>query len=342
MTENPLMTLNDAEACHAEGQHAAAPGGTIAAVDTFNVLPLMKMLAQEYGLQMLPEERYLEADYLLCDTYRFRYLKHRGVRILVTNENHPADLSQFDYCLTHDTRESDRRLYFPFYRYRMIQDRGAAFDALQTRKPLTEKELISQRRKFCAFVCRNAACRKRNRFVRALSARRRVDCGGPFMNNIGHCVRDKVEFQRGYLFSIAYENEASPGYLTEKIMDAFLARSIPVYWGDPLVTHHFNPEAFVHARDFRSDAELVDYLLRLSEDTPRLLRMLNAPIFRREDESKRFLEGLRGFFDNIFRRGPGAVRRTRWQKVHAVLQNFYGHGLFRSLRRISRRIRGKE
>lgn len=316
--------------------------GTITAVDTFNVSHLLKLLAKEHNLQILPEERYMEADYLLCDTYHFRYLKHRGVRILVTNENHPADLSQFDYCLTHDTRQSDRRLYFPYYRYRMIADEGEAYNAVQNRPPLTEQELTAQKRKFCSFVCRNAACRKRNRFVRTLSARRRVDCGGPFMNNLGYCVKDKVAFQRDYLFSVAYENEAYPGYLTEKIMDAFLARSIPIYWGDPLVTRHFNPEAFIHARDFRSDAELADYLLRLSEDTPRLLRMLNAPVFRNPNEAADYMAEVRSFFSNIIRLGPGAQRRTRWQKIHAVLQNFYGHGLFRFLRRLSRRLRGKE
>lgn len=325
-----------------ESNHKAAQVYTIAAVDTFNVSDLLSLLTQKYGLQALPPERYLEADYLLCDTYHYRYLKYKGVRILVTNENHPADLNQFDYCLTHDIKQNDRKLYFPYYRYRMLRDRGSAFAALQSRPPLTEADLLAQKRKFCAFVCRNGACRKRNSFVKRLSKHRQVDCGGPFMNNLGYCVKDKVEFQQDYLFSIAYENEAYPGYLTEKIMDAFLARSIPIYWGDPLVVEHFNPEAFVHARDFRNDAELADYLLRLAEDTPRLVRMLNAPVFRNENEAQDFLQGFDRFITHIIEKGPGAIRRTRWQRVHAILQNFYGHGLFCFLRRVSRRLRGKE
>lgn len=301
---------------------------------------LKKFLIKNFGMEELPEERYLEADFLLCDTFTYLYLKHPGVRILVTAENHPADLNEFDYTLSHDPRESDRRLYFPYYRYRMLQDEGAAFSALQRRKPLTEQELVEQKRKFCAFVCRNGACRTRNRLVKYLSKRFQVDCGGPFMNNIGYCVPDKVAFQSEYLFSVAYENEASAGYLTEKIMDAFLARSIPIYWGDPQVTRHFNPEAFVHARDFRNLAELADYLQELSNDPKRMVKMLNAPVFLNDNEAQDYIEGLRAFFARIVERGPGAVQRTRWQKMRAFLYNFYGHGLFRSLRRISRRLRG--
>lgn len=50
------------------------------------------------------------------------------------------------------------------------------------------------------------------------------------MNNIGYNVDDKIEFQRKHYFSMAYENEASPGYQTEKIIDAFISRSIPLLW----------------------------------------------------------------------------------------------------------------
>lgn len=314
---------------------------TFAIVDT-ELSELSQLLINEFGLEQLPAERFREADFLLSDTFHFQYLKYSGVRVLVTAENHPADLNEFDYTLTHDLRESERRLYFPYYRYRILKDGGAAFTALQKRPPITEQELIAENRKFCAFVCRNGACRKRNRFVRYLSKLRNVDCGGPFMNNIGYCVPDKIAFQREYLFSIAYENEASPGYLTEKIMDAFFSRSIPIYWGDPHVTRHFNPEAFVHARDFRNKAALAEHVLELSRDPKRMVQMLNAPVFLDNDEVGNYMQSVRAFFSRIIERGPGALQRTRSQRICAVLQNYYGHGFFRTLRRISRALRGME
>lgn len=313
---------------------------TIAQADTFNVSRLSELLEDKFGVERLPRERFLEADFLFCDTFTYVYEKFRGVRIMITAENHPADLNEFDYCLTHDTRENDRMMYLPYYQYRIIEDGGASFTELIQRPDLTADDLKG--RKFCAFVCRNGACRRRNRFAQRLLKRRGLDCGGPFMNNIGRCVDDKIAFQKDYLFSMAFENELAPGYITEKIVDAFLSRTIPIYWGDPGVVKHFNREAFIYAGDFASDDALIDYLLELEKDPVRLLKMLNAPVFCNPNIVQDVQERVLNFFAAIFERGAGATRRTRWQRINAVLQNFYGHGLFRTFRRISRRLRGKK
>ena len=170
---------------------------------------------------------------------------------------------------------------------------------------------------------------------------KRVSCGGPLMNNIGHCVGDKVAFMAQHLFGVAYENESSAGYLTEKLPDALRARCIPIYWGDPTVEETFNPKAFVHARRFKSEKELIQYVLELSGDYGRMADILNAPPLlnpRALDEAE---ARLLAFFTNIFERGPGAIRRTRWQRINAGLSRFYGHGLFLTLRRISRKLRHK-
>ena len=48
------------------------------------------------------------------------------------------------------------------------------------------------------------------------------------------------------------------------------------------------------------------------------------------------------FFARIFERGPGAIRRTRKQRIFGELQKYYGHGLFRTIRYASRKLRGKK
>lgn len=108
-----------------------------------------------------------------------------------------------------------------------------------------------------------------------------------------------------------------------------------------LVEDIFNPEAFVHARRFRSDADLIRYLMDLANDPDRQLQMLNAPIFRDEQIIQRSHQKLVDFFAAIFERGPHDIRRTRAQHLKARLAKYYGHGLFRTLRRISRYLRGK-
>lgn len=309
---------------------------------TYEPTALFAWLSRHFPIRVLPEEECLQADYLICDTFNYAYEQFKGVRILLTGENHPADLNHFDYCLSHDTRESDRRHYFPYWLQTTLFLENLRDKLTTPRAPLTAEELREQKRGFCAFVSYNAAAKKRVNFVKHLMKHRRVSCGGPLFNNVGGRVANKIGFLSEHYFSIAYENEASPGYQTEKITDAFIARSIPLYYGNPLVGQVFNPKAFINAADFRNEDELVDYILKLADDEERLLAMLNEqpllnPALPDEAEA-----ALLAFFTRIFERGPQAIQRTRLQRCLAFLSNFYGHGFFRTYRRISRRIRGKK
>lgn len=309
--------------------------------DTYSQ-PFWEWLHRHFPIRELPEEDYLKADFLICDTFSYNYEKFHGIRILLTGENHPSDINHFDYCLTHDLQETDRCHYLPYWLFSLLFYPGRRALLTSPRTPLTLEQLREQKRDFCAFVSYNAAAKKRVRFVRHLMQHRRVSCGGPLFNNVGGPVKDKVGFLSKHLFSIAYENESAPGYQTEKIVDAFVARSIPLYWGNPHVADIFNPKAFINAADFRTEDELVEHILKLSEDEERLLAMLNEPPLISPTLPDEAEAELLAFFTRIFERGPQAIQRTRLQKIKAGLSHFYGHGLFRTIRRISRRLRGKK
>lgn len=302
---------------------------------------LADWLCAHFPLRFIPEEEYMHADFLLCDTFRFHWEKFPGVRILVTAENHAADLNNFDYCLTHEPVEDDRRHRFPYWQYVTLFDAEARAALTAPRAPLTAEELRARQRDFCAFVSYNGKAKKRVNMVQALMKRRRVSCGGPFMNNIGYRVENKREFLAKHLFSVAYENEATTGYQTEKIVDAFIARSIPLYWGSDMAEEEFNPAAFVHARRYPTQEAFLDDVLAIADNEERLLAMLNAYPLRDPLVLDKAEAELLAFFTRIIERGPKAVQRTRAQKVKAFLAHFYGHGLFRTIRRISRRLRGK-
>jgi hypothetical protein len=102
-------------------------------------------------------------------------------------------------------------------------------------------------RKFCNFLVSNGNCLERNNFFNKLSKYKKVDSGGQFMNNLGYIVKDKREFQSGYKFSIAYENNAyrpqQIGYTTEKIMEPMTVNSIPIYWGNPKIDLEFKEKS---------------------------------------------------------------------------------------------------
>jgi hypothetical protein len=57
--------------------------------------------------------------------------------------------------------------------------------------------------------------------------------------------RDNFSLYRQYRFCLVMENSVAPGYITEKILSAFLGGCIPIYYGSEEIFDVFNRNAFV-------------------------------------------------------------------------------------------------
>lgn len=106
------------------------------------------------------------------------------------------------------------------------------------------------------------------------------DSGGKVHNNVGN-VDDKLDFTSKYSAAIAFENLARKSYITEKIYEAFVANSVPIYWGAEDIELEFNPESYI--RFDSSNQESVNRSLQeifsLLSDKDRLHKMsLTDPI----------------------------------------------------------------
>ncbi len=77
-------------------------------------------------------------------------------------------------------------------------------------------------------------------------------------------VKSKNAVMRGYKFAIAYENASFPGYVSEKIFDAFFAGCVPIYEGAPDVTDYIPPETFIDKRNFPDYPSLYRHLKGMS------------------------------------------------------------------------------
>lgn len=99
-----------------------------------------------------------------------------------------------------------------------------------------------------------------HRIERALPIERR-----PFPSWCGTVAR-KHDVLAATRFCICYENVGGlPGYITEKIFDAFTAGCVPVYWGAPNVQDYIPAECFIDRRAFASHEELYAYLKGITE-----------------------------------------------------------------------------
>lgn len=59
-------------------------------------------------------------------------------------------------------------------------------------------------------------------------------------------VEEKEEALSPYKFSITIENSKQPGYWTEKIVDCFATKTIPIFWGDTSVNNYFNKDGIIY------------------------------------------------------------------------------------------------
>ena len=146
-------------------------------------------------------------------------------------------------------------------------------------KPI--RDIYDQKNKkyFCDYLFRNKNYRngiKRYNFYKILNSKKKV-------NNITNNKRfsldmfnDAVKQHKPYRFSIAFENDIVDGWVTEKIINSFLAGCIPIYDGTDDVYKYFNKESFINAKDFNSLHELANYVIKVNNDTNLYNKYINS------------------------------------------------------------------
>lgn len=211
-------------------------------------------------------------DYLFFSVFGYSHLKYDCIKIMFVGENIVPDFNLCDYAMGFDFLDfGDRYMRLPLF---MLWNN---FKKLSVVKDFTPEVLLS--RKFCSIVVSNMQVSNpiRERFFRLLSEYKQVDSGGRLWNNIGGPVEDKLKFISGYKFNIAFENSSVRGYTTEKIMDAMVANTLPIYWGNPWVGRDFNERSFVNVNSFSSLEEAVEHIVELDNDDELYLKKMQEP-----------------------------------------------------------------
>ncbi|MEG0334288.1 MAG: glycosyltransferase family 10 [Akkermansia sp.] len=311
----------------------------LAIIDSYGE-PLKSFLQKYFIIDFVQD--FHQADYLIYGDFGFNHASFHGVKIFITGENHKANLRACDYALTHERQESERCFRLPYWMQWIFSYEYIKEQLLQPRQPLHIEDIKREPRKFCNFIYRNHVCKTRNRFYKHLSKYKKIDSPGPLFNNMSTALLNEVgkfNFQKNYRFSIAFENKANPGYQTEKLMDALMSRSVPIYWGNTFVAEDFNPAAFINYNDFPDEKALIEYIIKVDNDDNLLLSYLNQPIFLDDQFISKKEQELALWFSHIF--SSKQQHRSQKDKIMFWTSQFYGHPFFYHLRRISRCIRRK-
>ncbi|MFK7940975.1 MAG: glycosyltransferase family 10 [Roseovarius sp.] len=86
---------------------------------------------------------------------------------------------------------------------------------------------------------------------------------------------DKSDGLAPYRYSVVIENVAEPNYFTEKLVDAILCNTIPIYWGCPNIDRFFDTSGMVICQD-QDDLMQAIHAMSVDDYTARLARMPQA------------------------------------------------------------------
>lgn len=189
-------------------------------------------------------------------------------KIWYTAENIRPPFGQgFDYFLSFDQDTFEgKNIYFPLFYSELLfrledPDRELGIQKFDP-QVLTQPRNISINRPgfVCAFI--NNPEPQRLRAIKELGKYGQVDVFGKLT---GNPVSTKLEVAKNYKYMLCFENDLYPGYITEKLLDAYLCGTVPLYWGLLGNEPYINRSSFINAADFQSISEFASYVANLSD-----------------------------------------------------------------------------
>ena len=227
-----------------------------------------------------------------CDHLNSKYKD--AIKIAHFTENQFVDFDVADYAIgQHHINYLDRYYRRPFFIFQLINYTNKDFSDIR------QKVLHSTKRtKFCAAVISNIGWTDgfRRLFYKALNQYKEIDMGGLYHNN--------------YKFSLAMENTKADGYITEKVIDAFVAGNIPIYYGNYMIEEYINPKAFILIKGEEDMMEKIEYIKKIDNDDKLYKRILREKVLIndniKDDSTKERIE----FLTHIFEQNKTLAKRV--------------------------------
>jgi alpha(1,3/1,4) fucosyltransferase len=226
--------------------------------------------------------------------------KYKCKKILLLGENYRPEKFGSNYSISFEP-QSETNYRLPLWQiYLMLKPELK--ELLYNKVQFEESEF----KRFCSFVVSNPSNFIRNSVFSSLGAYRQVHSYGKYMtNNLelqkyteNRYWRDgKLEYFNNvpHKFNIAFENTPSRWYITEKIMDAFLVGSIPIYNGANKIGEEFNEKAFINANKLQG-WNLIEKVKELDSNWDKFIEVYNEPVFT-DEQKKKLEDNLSGFED---------------------------------------------
>lgn len=252
----------------------------------------------------------INPDILFYSCFGDKHLEYNNCKkIFYTGENVTPDFNTCDYAIsTVKIKYSDKCIWIP-------EAHWASRSMEENYKDIDERKLLS-RRKFCSFIYNNEStghgAKLRKIFCKQLMQYKEIDCPGKVLHNMDSNLlsnrmdpenwhNSKILFISNYKFNIAFENSEAPGYITEKLVDCYMANTVPIYWGSSGDVYPYPKESMICANDYKTVDELIARIQEVDNDDELYIKILGANPFRKENRPclPDFQEQLCNFISKI-------------------------------------------
>lgn len=149
---------------------------------------------------------------------------------------------------------------------------------------------------FCSFISRNPSF-PRKEFFEVLSQYKFVTASGQLCNNSPPVPGNpgsisgslsKLNHLSEYKFNICFDNSegcvrsfsdptliCKSGIFTEKLYEAMLANTIPIYWGNADISKDINTKCIINVHDYDSFSDVVNRIIEIDSDDDLYLDYVN-------------------------------------------------------------------
>lgn len=192
-------------------------------------------------------------------------------------------------------------------------------------EPLVDIDMLLQPRSetgcadrelFCCLVASNPEPH-RMFCAEELSRLGRVDYFGKITGRVHES--SKYELLPRYRFNLCFENSTFPGYYTEKLLQAWVAGCVPLYYSDPWFAADFNPSAVVNRVNFRSISEFVSYVRDIDSNRKAMTDLVNRPLLNSRPTLDAPANFLRGVIREIVSGSQAAKSKARGRSTRYSL-----------------------
>lgn len=212
--------------------------------------------------------------------------KKARVNIFFTGENERPPFGDWDAYLSFDLHSyQGKNAYLPLW-WITCTDIAGPNTAPYLGEPISIEFLMKERevdfhkrKKFCvAFI--GKAYPFRMQALNLISGIEKVEVYGAIARKDTH---SKFKASKDFRFVFAFENDLFPGYVTEKVIEAWATGAIPLYWGsDPL--KYINPEAIINLNDFNNFQEFLDRISEVNDNGTLWKQIASQPILRKRPD----------------------------------------------------------